>query len=97
MSEEEFFLIRQVGQQYEDKKWKFSYSNVKFDEDGWADASRFLPAILDLCYCMIEGRSKKIPGWYTGTSLIWDGLNIKPTDKILFWKRNFEYGNKYDE
>lgn len=64
----------------------FSYSKVKFDKDGWADSSQFLPIPYDICYCKMK--DKVIPGWYNGHS--WDGRKIKENDKILYWKLNYD-------
>lgn len=78
--------IRKVGKHYEDPKNSFNYIKVKFDEGKWADASKYLPADFDLCYCKTHDRI--VSGWHTGTC--WDGLNMKPEYKILYWKLNYD-------
>ncbi len=67
-----------------DQSKKTTYSMVKFDADGWASASEFMPADYDLCALMIKD-NKKRNGWVKGT--IWDGLNIKKDDEVMYWKR----------
>ena len=86
--EENNNLIRKVGRCYEDPKNPFNYMKVKFDDDKWADASKFLPGDFDLCYCKIRDEKKILPGWHTG--FCWDGSNIKPKHEILFWKLNYD-------
>lgn len=71
-----------------DNKKLFSYSMVKYDFDGWADASLFSPADYDLVYLKIENKKKIIPGWYTGNR--WDGQKLEEDQKVLFWKRKQE-------
>jgi hypothetical protein len=63
------------------------YVDVPLDKDGYADASEYLPVEYDLMYLKIEGKGIK-PGWWNGNR--WDGLNIKPDDKVLYWKRNMQ-------
>jgi len=78
--------IKKVGKHYEDPKNPFSYGKVKYDEDNWADSSRFLPADFDLCYC--KTKDKVISGWHSNNS--WDGLKMKPDYKVLYWKLNYD-------
>lgn len=63
----------------------YSYMDVKFDEDGWADTKEFIPADFDLCYLKIKDKKTK-SGWANG--LKWDGLNVDPDDEVLYWKIN---------
>lgn len=65
----------------------FTYRDVKFDIDGWADSKEYLPDDFDLVYMKVEGR-KTMPGWSIGTS--WAGLRLKPTDQVVYWKRKPE-------
>ena len=65
----------------------YSYQDVEYDIDGWADASRFLPEDFDLVYMRLK-RDKSIPGWFNGSS--WTGLRLKSDDKVVFWKRKLE-------
>lgn len=65
----------------------YTYRDVHFDIDGWADSKQYLPDDFDLVYMKIEGK-KVIPGWVTGSS--WSGLRIKEADQVLYWKRKPE-------
>jgi hypothetical protein len=62
----------------------FSYTQVEYDCDGWADAKRFLPMLYDLCLLKLKTNETKA-GWSSGAN--WDGKNVKPEDVVLFWKR----------
>lgn len=64
----------------------FSYNDIKYDEDGWADARLFHPLDYDLLYLKIEGKNEHVRGWCSGN--VWDGLKYKTGDKVLFWKRS---------
>lgn len=75
-----------VGKYYKVLGREFVYGDVEFDSNKWADSSRFLPRDFDLCYC--KNTETNLAGWHTGTS--WDGLNIKPEYKVLFWKLNYD-------
>lgn len=68
----------------------WTYKDVKYDEDGWADANKYLPADYDLVYLKIEDQPC-VCGWSAGNS--WDGLQVKKEDKVLFWKRKFDDNN----
>ena len=59
------------------------YNRVVSDDDGWADASKFLPADYDLCEIMTDEGKKN--GWCHGRS--WDGYKIEQGDKIISWRR----------
>lgn len=63
----------------------YAYSDVTFDEDGWADAKLFMPGDFDLCHLKIKDKKTK-PGWASGNK--WDGLNVTLDDEILYWKIN---------
>lgn len=52
------------------------------DIDGWVDPALWLPFPYDIVWLKTETRIK--PGWWTGTS--WDGLRLKPEEKVLYWK-----------
>lgn len=65
----------------------YTYKDVFYDIDGWADVSKFLPDDYDLVYMKIDGK-KTIPGWICGSS--WQGLRLKAEDKVLYWKRKPE-------
>jgi hypothetical protein len=79
-------MIQKVGKSIVEgiKPRKFAYRDIPFDEDGWADAERFMPADYDLVFLKIEGK-KSVSGWSTGNS--WDGLKLEKADKVKYWKR----------
>ena len=64
------------------KKIPYKYSDVE-SHDGWIDSQKYLPKEYDLC--LLKTPDKTLRGWYTGT--MWDGLTIKESDTVLFWKR----------
>lgn len=68
---------------------KFSYRDILFDEDGWADAKKYLPGDYDLVFLDIEGKPPT-SGWSIGDD--WDGLYIEKGDKVLYWKRKPDCG-----
>ena len=70
----------------------YSYKDVHYDLEGWAEASKYLPEDYDLVYLKTENK-KVIPGWSIGKS--WDGLRLKPEHKISHWKRKPE-GEDHD-
>jgi hypothetical protein len=78
--------MNKVGRDYIDlsMKRKFSYRDIQSESDGWVDASRYLPADYDLMSLKIKGKDI-LCGWSVGAK--WDGLKIKKSDKILFWKK----------
>ena len=65
----------------------YTYRDVEYDIDGWADSKRFLPEDFDLVFMRLK-REKTITGWVNGNT--WDGLRLKDDDEVLFWKRNEE-------
>jgi len=70
----------QVGE----KVRKFSYRDIPFDPDGWADAKKYLPADYDLMFLNIKDK-KSSCGWSVGNK--WDGSKLENTDEILYWKK----------
>ena len=82
-------MINKVGERFFDGKNKrtFLYKDVIYDENGWVDARRFLPADYDLLYLKIKDKPRRI-GWSVGTK--WDGLKIKKEDEILEWNKKNE-------
>lgn len=70
------------------KKGYWAYSDIETDKDGWADASKFLPADCDLVYLRTENDKTK-KGWHCGNQ--WDGLHLSKKDVIKFWKYKREY------
>ena len=73
-----------------EKPLRYNYSDVEFDEEGWASAAKFLPEDFDLVYLKIEGK-KITGGWINGKK--WDGARIYPGDKVISWKRKPEEKN----
>lgn len=65
----------------------FAYRDIPYLLDGWVDASKYLPADFDLVYLELKDKPDTC-GWSTGNS--WDGATVKPTDKIIRWKRKFD-------
>lgn len=61
----------------------FNYSNVKFDPGGWAEEKRFRPFPYDLV--KIKTTDHFRTGWWNGNN--WDGLRLKPDEKVLYWKQ----------
>lgn len=62
----------------------YTYSDVKYDADGWADAKKFIPEDFDLCHLKIKDQKTK-SGWSKGYKF--DGLRIEPEDEVLYWKK----------
>lgn len=65
----------------------YTYTDIKFDSNGWADSKTDLPGDFDLVYMKV-GEKKIIPGWISGSS--WNGLRLKSKDLIPYWKRKPE-------
>lgn len=76
----------QVGSHKSGYNRPYTYTEVKFNKDGWADAKSFLPIPYDLMLLMDE-EGKTFNGWYTSYS--WDGIRYKG-QKIKCWKRNMD-------
>jgi hypothetical protein len=66
----------------------YSYTHVEYDYDGWADSKKYLPMLFDLCLLKLENGQTKA-GWSTGPG--WDGKNVLPDDRVLYWKRKTDY------
>jgi len=77
-----------VGQMYlfPDGRRKYQYREVPFDIDGWALASRYLPADYDMMYMRCDDE-RTIPGWCNGTK--WLGMRLRD-QKVIAWKRKPE-------
>lgn len=67
-------------------KKQYSYTDILFDKDGWADSSKFLPISYDLMLLKDEKGLKQI-GWYTGQA--WDGSRYNG-QHITHWKRKMD-------
>ncbi len=65
-----------------------TYQEIPYDQDGWADASAYLPEDLELMHIKVSGK-KVFSGWCIGKH--WEGLRLKPEDVVLYWKRNKEF------
>lgn len=65
----------------------YSYKDVEYDIDGWADCARFLPDDYDFVFMRLL-RNKTIAGWISGYT--WTGLRLKQDDVVVFWKRKEE-------
>ncbi len=76
----------QVGQHKPGTKRPYSYGDVFFDADGWADVKRYLPVSYELVL-MKDENDKTIIGWHSGGS--WDGLKYK-AQEIKLWKRKMD-------
>lgn len=82
-------MIERVGSEktVDGKIKRFSYIHVNYDKNGWADATKYLPANYDLVLLKLEN-GKFCNGWLNVNT--WDGLHLKPTDKVLYWRRKLE-------
>ncbi len=65
-------------------KHRFSYSQVKFDLLGWADANEYLPEDYDLVQ-LKTNEEKVYPGWIIGTK--WEGYRVKDDLSVTHWRR----------
>lgn len=62
----------------------YRYTQVKYDDDGFADSSIYLPEDFDMCYLLLDdGKIKK--GWWGGFA--WDGAVVNKDDTITHWRR----------
>lgn len=61
----------------------YKYTDGEYDCDGWCDPKLWLPYPYDLCWLKTQEKTKT--GWWTGRD--WEGMRIKPTDKVLYWKK----------
>ena len=70
------------------QKVSLTYTYLDVPEiDGWVNAKEFMPANFDLCELKINGKKNR-GGWAVGSKF--DGLNIKPSDEVLYWKKQSE-------
>lgn len=69
------------------KTRKFSYKDVEYDNEKWADAEKYLPADFDLVFLKIKDLPI-ISGWMNGNN--WEGLRIHSDDQVLYWKKRKE-------
>lgn len=75
----------------------FSYKDIVYEKDGWADASKYLPAECDLCSLIIEGMENPISGWIIGKC--WDSARFEGLRKpnVIFWKQRREIGGPFND
>ncbi len=79
--------MQKVGTRlHEDTDSCFTYPMVKYDCDGWADASKYSPIDYDLLFLKIEGLKGTIRGWCSQNR--WDGMKWKEGYKVKYWKRS---------
>lgn len=62
----------------------FRYLISKFNKEGWANVDKHLPIPFDLVTVQTSN-GKTFAAWWNKT--VWEGLRLKPTDKIIRWKR----------
>lgn len=62
----------------------YTYKDIFYNDAGWADVEKYLPEDFDLVSMLLENK-RIINGWING--LLWEGLRLKSTDKVLFWKK----------
>lgn len=76
----------QVGTHKPGTDRPYTYTDVFFDKDGWADSDDFRPVTYDLMLLRDEN-NRTIVGWYTGSG--WDGLRYKGQE-VKHWKRKLD-------
>lgn len=79
--------MQKVGSKIsETSKKVFTYLMCEYDENGFVDASKYLPIDFDMLLLECEKDSLKFNcyGWYTGHN--WDGLRYN-NEKVLRWKK----------
>lgn len=82
--------IKKVGRYYENPNRAFSYMDIpEIRKKEWIDASKYLPNDFDICHCKIENKEKILSAWFCQT--YWDGMRIKPEDKVLSWRLNYDF------
>lgn len=69
--------------QKRDSQVFYKYTDALMDIDGWIDPSLWLPLPFDMCWLKTDIKTKT--GWWTGK--IWEGLRLKPVEKVLYWKK----------
>jgi hypothetical protein len=65
------------------------YSDIPTDEFRWVHDLSYLPIPYDLMVLKLEGRMKHKGGWWNGKT--WEGRQLKPLDKVIAWKRNYDF------
>lgn len=79
--------MKKVGVSFLDEKRdrKFSYKNILYDENGWADAKKYIPEDFDLVSLKVKDKEPIFYGWSIGKN--WDGYKIQREDEVIAWKR----------
>lgn len=78
-------MIRVGRSKYEGRRHPtYTYKDVRYGVDGWADAKKYLPIEFDMVMLFTKNH-KVLFGWSTGTD--WDGLRIDIDEDIIAWKR----------
>ena len=62
---------------------KYKYPDLKYNEDGWAKAARYLPEEYDLV--LLKYKNRTVPGWRSGN--YWDGRMVDANEEVIYWKR----------
>jgi len=77
--------MREVG-----KKYAFTYKEVTYNVDGWADPKKFKPLAFDLVAIRVLRKGKEVGynGWWSGGA--WEAKRKKAEDKVIAWKRKAE-------
>lgn len=77
-------VLRIRSTNFTNKKNIFTYDDVIYSKDGWADIKKFVPMEYDLVCVKIEGKDRDYFGWWTGSS--WEGSKISKNDVVIKWK-----------
>jgi len=69
------------------KPKRMEYQHVEYDDWGWADPTKFLPADCDLVTLRLES-GKEVHGWIVGNR--WEGIRKSKKDGVVAWRRETE-------
>lgn len=78
-------IVANTGRKTKEKE--YFYRDVQYDIDGWADATKWLPADYDLVIMRLKNRPT-IVGWSVGKE--WISLRLKDNDTVLQWRKKPE-------
>lgn len=74
---------REVGLRY-----YYTYSEVEYNDDGWADPRWYKPLRCDLVNMKVlssyDGKFKEFHGWWNGK--VWVGCRLREEDHVLAWQ-----------
>jgi hypothetical protein len=70
------------------KERPLKYSDIPDGHD-WICAKRYLPISFDLMHLNVKNKPKHVSGWWNGEK--WEGLRLRPGDRVIKWKRNISY------